>query len=232
MANTTPITFAPAFPIPLVFDVQERIEQLRSYLDPSNPLYQPEPQHINIKAAITLYEDGKLDGLQQVYIMDGKVVSWEVVMRHQYAQKYVYGHGPFGPMNHELRMLLRLIPDLGGDGTVHGIIAMNDTGSDILTIFDADVPFLGNFQGYAGWDGIVTVGGAGGIVGVFPKLRVQVQLVGDDNLPWSDWINGEAIIRPVGPGIPRLSGYRIREGLYFATGPGNHTLAVSTTKAG
>jgi hypothetical protein len=79
MANTAPITFAPAFPIPLVFDVQERIEQLRGYLDPSNPLYQPEPQLINIKAAITLYEDGKLDGLQQVYIMDGKVVSWEVV---------------------------------------------------------------------------------------------------------------------------------------------------------
>jgi len=78
MANTTPITFAPAFPIPLVFNVQERIEQLRSYLDPNNPLYQPEPQHINIKAAITLYEDGELDGLQRVYITSGKVVTREV----------------------------------------------------------------------------------------------------------------------------------------------------------
>jgi hypothetical protein len=58
--------------------VQERIEQLRSYLDPSNPLYQPEPQHINIKAAITLYEDGKSDGLQRVYITSGKVVTREV----------------------------------------------------------------------------------------------------------------------------------------------------------
>jgi hypothetical protein len=58
--------------------VQERIEQLHSYLNPSNPLYQPKPQHTNIKAAITLYEDGKLDRLQRVYITSGKVVTQEV----------------------------------------------------------------------------------------------------------------------------------------------------------
>jgi hypothetical protein len=75
MANTTLISFGPAIPMPLVFDVQERIKELHSYLDPSNPLYQPEPQHVNIKAAITLYEDGKIDGLQRVYITNGKVVT-------------------------------------------------------------------------------------------------------------------------------------------------------------
>lgn len=129
-------------------------------------------------------------------------------------------------------MLLRLILHLGGDGTVCGVIAMNDTGSEILTIFDVDLPFLGNLQGYAGWDGLVAISGAGGIVGVFPKLSVQVQLVGDDNLLWSDWVFEDAIVRPAGPGIPRLSGYGIREALYFATGPGNHVLAASTTKGG
>jgi hypothetical protein len=79
MANTGPITFAPAFPIPFVFDVEERLQQLHSYLEPGNPMYQPEPQHINIKAAIKLYKDGKIDGLQQVYIMNGEVVTKEVV---------------------------------------------------------------------------------------------------------------------------------------------------------
>jgi hypothetical protein len=64
--------------MPLVFDVQERIERLLSYLQPSNPMYQPEPQHINIKAAITLYQECKLDGLQRVYITGGKVVTKEV----------------------------------------------------------------------------------------------------------------------------------------------------------
>ena len=46
-------------------------------------------------------------------------------------------------------MLLRLIPELGGDGTVCGIIAMNDTGSDVLSLFTTDLPYLrGNIQGY------------------------------------------------------------------------------------
>jgi len=45
-------------PSTMVFDVQERIRQFSSYLDPSNSLYQPEPQHINIRAAIKLYEGG------------------------------------------------------------------------------------------------------------------------------------------------------------------------------
>jgi hypothetical protein len=51
-------------------------------------------------------------------------------------------------------MLLRLTPTLGGDGTVYGIIAMNDTGSDILSLFTIDLPHLvGNIQGYLGWHG-------------------------------------------------------------------------------
>jgi len=50
-------------------------------------------------------------------------------------------------------MQLRLTPAHGGDGTVSGIIAMNDTGSDILSLFDTDIPHLGNIQGYRGWLG-------------------------------------------------------------------------------
>jgi hypothetical protein len=129
-------------------------------------------------------------------------------------------------------MLLRLIPELGGDGTVWGIIAMNDTGSDTLTIFDVEMPHLGVYQGYAGWPGPVVIVGAGGVVGTFPSIAVQVQLVKDDNTPWSDWIDEDAIVRPVVPGVPRLSGSGIREALYLATGPGNHVLAASTTKGG
>jgi hypothetical protein len=47
-------------------------------------------------------------------------------------------------------MLVRLIPAQGGDGTTHGIIAMNDTGSDVPTLFDIDMPYLGNVHGYNG----------------------------------------------------------------------------------
>jgi hypothetical protein len=52
-----------------------RIQQLRGYLDPNNPQFQPKQQHANTKAVIKLYEDRKIDGLQQVYIMEGKVVT-------------------------------------------------------------------------------------------------------------------------------------------------------------
>jgi hypothetical protein len=86
---------------------------------------------------------------------------------YQCAQKQAYGHGPVGVNFHEvsiglsnaqylqfllqIRMLLRLIPTLGGDGTVCGTIVMNDTGSDMLTLVTTDFLRLGNIQGYTGW---------------------------------------------------------------------------------
>jgi hypothetical protein len=75
------IEFLPAIPLPEVFDVQERIQQLRGYLDPNNPQYEREQQHVNIKAAIKFYEDGKIDGLQHVYIMEGKIVTRQEVFK-------------------------------------------------------------------------------------------------------------------------------------------------------
>jgi hypothetical protein len=47
-------------------------------------------------------------------------------------------------------MLFRLTPIHEGDGMVHGIIAMNDTGSDILTLFTTDLQRVENIQEYTG----------------------------------------------------------------------------------
>ncbi len=129
-------------------------------------------------------------------------------------------------------MLVRLIPSQGGDGTVHGIIAMNDTGSDILSLFQSDLQYLGNMQGYAGWLGVIPISYANGATQYYPRIKVEVQLVRDDNIPWSDWIRELAIIQPDSPGLSRLSGYEIRNVLYLGTSPGNHSLAVATTKGG
>ena len=129
-------------------------------------------------------------------------------------------------------MLLRLTPGRGGDGTVHGIIAMNDTGSDMMTLFTTDLQLLGNIQGYAGWLLPTGVIDANGLTTSFPTIHVQVQLVRDDNTPWGDWIDELAIVRPPGPNLSRLSGAGIRDVLYFGTAPGNHVLAVSATKGG
>jgi hypothetical protein len=78
MANR--IEFSPAILLPTVFGVQKHIQPLRGFLDPNNPQYQPEQQHINIRAAIKLYEDGKIDGLQHVYMMEGKIVTRQEVL--------------------------------------------------------------------------------------------------------------------------------------------------------
>ena len=129
-------------------------------------------------------------------------------------------------------MLLRLTPAFGGDGTVHGIIALNDTGSDILTLFDTDLPRLGNIQGYTGWLLPSAIIDASGVITLFSTLRVQVQLAREDNTPWSDWIDEKALVKQSGPNMPRLSGLGIRKVLYFGTAPGNHRLVASATAGG
>ncbi|KAH8593170.1 hypothetical protein B0O99DRAFT_628286, partial [Bisporella sp. PMI_857] len=94
------IKFDPGF-IPPPLDIKKRLEQLRGYLDPNDPWYQPEYQHTNIRAIIKLYEEGLIDGSQHVYVQDGKLVSREQSFKgpapaitegvfHQYAQKTCY----------------------------------------------------------------------------------------------------------------------------------------------
>jgi hypothetical protein len=117
------IEFSPAIGWPVLFDVQKRIQELRGYLDPKNPEYECEQQHVNIRAAIQLYEDGKIDGSEEVFIMGGKVVAEQEMYKgttwawvevrsfkslsrthltnglklqetcYEFAEKHAYGHG-------------------------------------------------------------------------------------------------------------------------------------------
>jgi hypothetical protein len=80
-------------------------------------------------------------------------------------------------------MLLRLMPHRGGDGKVRGIIAMDDTGSDMLSLFHSDVHYLGNTQGYTGWRGSARILCANGLISDHPTIEVEVELVRDDNTP-------------------------------------------------
>ena len=67
-------------PLPIIFDPKARITLLKSILTPGNPHYQQPYQHTNIRAAIALYESGKLDG-SKVLIAGGKVVSNEEALK-------------------------------------------------------------------------------------------------------------------------------------------------------
>jgi hypothetical protein len=81
MENT--IEFAPAIPLSEPPDIQKRIQELREYLDPTHVNYQREEQHVNVEAAVKLSEEGKINGEEHIYIMDGKVVSREETFRQK-----------------------------------------------------------------------------------------------------------------------------------------------------
>jgi hypothetical protein len=109
---------------------------------------------------------------------------------------------------------------------------MNDTGSNIMTLFTTDLLQLGNMQGYTGWLTPLGVIDANGGRTVFRTILVEVQLVRDDNTPWGNWIVERAIVKQLGQNIPRLSGIGIRRALFIGTAPGNHALAVAATRGG
>lgn len=68
--DLTNIEWSSAIPINPAFDVQQRIQELRSYLDLNHPDHEPERQHANIE----LYEDGKIEGTKSLFAMDGKII--------------------------------------------------------------------------------------------------------------------------------------------------------------
>ena len=82
-------------------------------MDPKHPGYIKE-QVANIKAAIKLYEEGKIDGVNTVYLHDGKIISEEESYttpwcamegghHFQCAQKQTYNYRTLDPNHHEVR---------------------------------------------------------------------------------------------------------------------------------
>lgn len=130
-------------------------------------------------------------------------------------------------------MFLRLVPQLGGDGSAYPITVLNDTGSDIMAVFTTDLLQLGEgLQAYNGWLANINIANANGMIDTCRTIILEVQLVRDDLYPWTDWIREVAIVRVPQLAMSRLTGSMIRQELYFGTAPGNHSLAISTSKSG
>jgi hypothetical protein len=102
----------------------------------------------------------------------------------------------------------------------------------LVSLFNTDMPYLENLQGYTGWLGNTAIRYANGAINIYLTILVEVQLVRNDDSPWSDWIEEETIVRPLRPGLSRLLGVGIGGALYIGTAPGNHFLAVAATKGG
>ncbi len=130
-------------------------------------------------------------------------------------------------------MEVRLCPNLGRDGTRQGIQVLNDTGSNLLTLFYTDLAGMGPYQQYWGWLGNLDGVGCGGQIETLQSLDVEIRLVRPDTfLPWGNWLREKAVLRMLAPEVSRLSGALMRQHLFFGTPPGNHHGAVGDTKGG
>jgi len=109
---------------------------------------------------------------------------------------------------------------------------MNDTGSDIQTIFPTDLAALGYYQiAYQGHLGTVPIGTANGVVSRM-RIEIEMQITKANGTAITPWFMEVAVITPVQPGQYRLSGSAMRDHLFFATAPGNANLFVAQKKSG
>ena len=60
--------------------------------------------------------------------------------------------------------MIRLTLDEGGDGTFMVITMLNDTGSDVMPMFDTDLPKLDDLTNYIGGGGVGGVANTNGNV--------------------------------------------------------------------
>ncbi|OAT00265.1 uncharacterized protein BDCG_16552 [Blastomyces dermatitidis ER-3] len=144
----------------------------------------------------------------------------------QLAHHMIYNTYAEGTGGHEIFARIRPIPGLLSSSLSITVTMLNDTGSDVLTVFDTDLTALAIPPTYEGFGTYVSVSTPNGII-IRQQVIVDIQLLDSQGNPVSDWIREEGVITPAALGVGRLSGDGIRQSLYFATAPGNQHLEGS-----
>jgi len=120
----------------------------------------------------------------------------------------------------------------GGDNTIQTDIGiLNDTGSEILTIYDTDIVLL-SCAGHGGSVGHVFITDANGGLSAFPRWNMEIQLTTEDGDAWSPWIREAAAEKSALSGASRLSGSELRRQFFIGTNRAYDMLAVSATLGG
>lgn len=128
-------------------------------------------------------------------------------------------------------MHLRLPRTDGGRNLVRRIQVLHDTGSSVLTLQRSDVSPLG-LANYTRWGTVLPVTFGNGARQRFQSLWVQIRSMKHDGTAWGDWFWELAVLHRDTPGITRCSGEEMRSHFYFGMAPGNHGVAVASTKGG
>ena len=126
---------------------------------------------------------------------------------------------------------MRLTLVEGGSGQWFYIRMMNDTGSDIMTMFDTDFAQLGDLTFYFPLYDRRQINNANEFIEFLYTIDLEVQLVRESGEPWSEIFLERALIRqPFG--VHRLSGLGLRHNFFIGTGPGFDRLSMANTKGG
>ncbi|OJD27198.1 hypothetical protein ACJ73_01403 [Blastomyces percursus] len=157
----------------------------------------------------------------------------ESPLNQQLAHRTKYNHYSSGQtLGHEIFARVRPVPGLLSSPAFSiDVTMLNDTESNILTVFDTDIAALAIPPTYIGYGADVPITTAGGTV-TRRQISVEIQLLDSQGNAVSDWILEEGIITPSASGATRLSGDGIRQSLFFATAPGNRHLYVAEKRNG
>ena len=82
---------------------------------------------------------------------------------------------------------------------------VNDTGSDVLTMFDTDLPLLGNMSKYVTAGPSIHLTLADGTAQSLPALWVEVRVTEFDGTNPSPWFIERAVLRSQTGEVARLS---------------------------
>ncbi|KAI9680476.1 MAG: hypothetical protein M1817_003916 [Caeruleum heppii] len=163
----------------------------------------PEDQKVNVQAAIELYRTKNMPrGL--VWLQEGRLIK----RRDRNTKLPLWGEGFAQQLGRSMK-----VEDAEGTGFHY---------TDMGVLHQYQTP-------YEGLGPLVQVDTANGVFQA-QIIDMEVMVLNQDGEQVSGWIEEEGLIMP--PANLRLSGLGIRQGLYFATAPGNDFLYVSETKNG
>lgn len=129
-------------------------------------------------------------------------------------------------------MFIRLGTADGSQGQAFKVSTMNDTGSNVQTLYDDEYLALMTLSPHFSGTYPITVGLADGSTRPMFGVPLEVRLIDQAGDMLTEWIPEEGVLTNRGsPNLPpRLSGRGIRTRLFFATAPGNNKLYVTENK--
>ncbi|KAI9740414.1 MAG: hypothetical protein M1834_004994 [Cirrosporium novae-zelandiae] len=213
--SSKPLVFSPAFRGSHTFSVENRLATLREALGQDKWVH----QRPNISKAIEMYENGELPlpNWQKIWFANGRVIDGLPDTAPEGVYFWVEGVGCQFPQ------ISATPPEIQGQFAQSSRCAIYPG-----TMFETDLAAVGIFPMYSGWMLPFEIDTANGSVWR-DRILVEIQIVTATGDTLTPWFFEECAVIPTVPGTVqgRLSGFKMRNYLYFATAPGNGSFSLN-----